>query len=362
MRVDVVGLGDSAQKDVRRFPRCGLAGHAHARGRRAAHPRAMRSSLASLKGTDHVRVAVVGLGDIAQKAYLPVLSATVGISPVLVTRNPETLAAVGDRYRIDDRFTDLDEAAATRPDAAFVHTSTESHVDTVKTLLSQRIPVYVDKPLDLHYARAAETVAFADELGVSLMVGFNRRTAPVYRDVAGWTDKRSVMLEKQRADAPTSPRQTVFDDFIHVVDTLRFFVPSTLEDLTVAGDVDDAGLLHYVAIQFSGSGVLARGFMTRLAGRTEEVLDVVGDGRRRQVIEMAEIRGYGEGESFLRRNEWVSVGVQRGFDDICAEFLGAVREGRLLRADDALRTHAVCEEIVTRLTPSAPATGVSLDG
>ncbi len=296
-----------------------------------------------------MRVAIVGLGDIAQKAYLPVLAATSGVQPVLVTRNAETLETLGAKYRIDECFTDLDEAAATLPDAAFVHTSTDSHVDVVKTLLTQRIPVYVDKPLDLHYGKAAEAVALAGELGVSLMVGFNRRFAPAYREVAEWPDKRAVLLNRHRVNPPAGVRLTVFDDFIHVVDTLRWLVPSTLDDLTVAGHVDDDALLHYVAIQFSGSGVLARGFTSRLAGGTEEVLEVLGAGRRRQVLELAEIRGYGDGETFRRRDEWVPVGVQRGFASICEQFLGAVSRGDLLRADDALRTHAVCEQIVTRL-------------
>jgi virulence factor len=300
-------------------------------------------------GGRDMRVAVVGLGDIAQKAYLPVLAATPGVQPVLVTRNAETLAAVGAKYRIDERFTDLDEAAATRPDAAFVHTSTDSHVQVVKTLLAQRIPVYVDKPLALHYGKAAETVALASELGVSLMVGFNRRTAPAYREVAQWPDKRVVFLNRHRVNPMAGVRLTVFDDFIHVVDTLRYLVPSTLDDMTVAGHVDDEGLLHYVAIQFSGSGVLARGFTSRLAGGTQEMLEVLGTRRQRQILELAEIRGYGDGETFRRRDEWVPVGVQRGFTSICEQFLGSVARGDLLKADDALRTHAACERIVSEL-------------
>ena len=35
-----------------------------------------------------LRVGLIGLGDIAAKAYLPVLAADAGIEPVLITRDP----------------------------------------------------------------------------------------------------------------------------------------------------------------------------------------------------------------------------------------------------------------------------------
>jgi virulence factor len=36
---------------------------------------------------------------------------------------------------------------------------------------------------------------------------------------------------------------------------------------------------------------------------------------------------------------------------MCEEFLAAVREGRVLSARDALRTHEICEEVVRAAAP-----------
>jgi virulence factor len=47
-----------------------------------------------------LRVGVIGLGSIAQKAYLPVLAATPDIELRLCTRDRATLDAIGDAYRI----------------------------------------------------------------------------------------------------------------------------------------------------------------------------------------------------------------------------------------------------------------------
>lgn len=39
-----------------------------------------------------MRIALVGLGDIAQKAYLPLLASDEQVTPLLCTRNPAVLA------------------------------------------------------------------------------------------------------------------------------------------------------------------------------------------------------------------------------------------------------------------------------
>ena len=186
-----------------------------------------------------MRVAVVGLGSIARKAYLPVVTSFRGITPVLVSRTRSSLAAVGDAYRIPDRFDSLTEAIDGGLDAALVHTTSESHPEVVATLLRAGVPVLVDKPLALELESARELVALAR--GVSLMVGFNRRYAPAYRAFADWADRDVVSLQKHRSHAPGPVRQMVLDDFIHVIDTLRFLVPSPLDNLVTTAHVDDLG-------------------------------------------------------------------------------------------------------------------------
>ena len=83
-----------------------------------------------------MRVVMAGLGDIARKAYLPVLAATPGIDLHLATRNRGVLAALGATYRIAHLHDSLDAAlASTRFDAAFVHSATPAHPAMVEALL-----------------------------------------------------------------------------------------------------------------------------------------------------------------------------------------------------------------------------------
>ncbi|WP_298459996.1 Gfo/Idh/MocA family protein [uncultured Cellulomonas sp.] len=293
-----------------------------------------------------MRVGVVGLGSIARKAYLPVLATTPGITPVLVTRNARTLAEVGDAVRASDRFTTVDDAVAAGLDAALVHTPSSTHPEVAGTLLRAGVPVLVDKPLATDAAAAHALVEVAETAGVSLMVGFNRRYAPAVAEVARWADRDLVVLHKHRSHPLGAARDMVFDDFIHVVDTVRFLVPSTLEDLLISTRTSDDGGCRRLAVQFSGDGRLAVGLMSWTAGMSHELLDVVGDGRRRQVTDLGDVVDLADGERLVRRDPWAPATRLRGFDAMCAEFLGAVRDGRRLDARDALVTHDVCERVV----------------
>jgi virulence factor len=300
-----------------------------------------------------VRVGIIGLGSIAQKAYLPVVTAMGGVTPVLVSRTPRKLAEIGTAYRIPDRFESLQDAIGSGLDAALVHTSSPTHPEIVTTLLRGGVPVLVDKPLATDYATARGLVSLADELGASLMVGFNRRYAPAYRAFADWPDRDVVSLQKHRTQEPGSARGMVFDDFIHVIDTLRFLVPSTMADLVIDTNVDGHGRCRRLSVQFTGEGRLAVGVMSWTAGMSHEVLDVIGDGRRRQVTDLADIVDFAGQERVVRRDGWAPVSGLRGFTAMCEDFLAAVAQGRRLDATDALLTHEACERVVQQATAHA---------
>jgi virulence factor len=293
-----------------------------------------------------MRVGIIGLGDIARKAYLPVLAATPGITPVLVTRTPATLAEVGDAFRAPDRFTAVDAAIDAGLDAALVHTPSDTHPEVAGALLRAGVPVLVDKPLATDLPAARDLVALAERTGVSLTVGFNRRFAPAVAELATWDDRDVVVLHKHRAHPLGPARTMVYDDFIHVVDTLRFLVPSTLDDLTISTRTAPDGRCRRLAVQFTGSGRLAVGVMSWTGGMSHELLDVVGDGRRRQVTDLGDVVDLAGQERLVRRDGWAPATRLRGFDAMCAHFLDAVRSGRRLDASDALVTHEVCERVV----------------
>ncbi|ARQ72660.1 Gfo/Idh/MocA family protein [Streptomyces marincola] len=293
-----------------------------------------------------MRIGVIGLGDIAHKAYLPVLTTRPGVQPHLHTRTRATLDRVGDTYRVParQRHSDLDALIEARPDAAFVHAPTEDHPALVTRLLTAGIPTYVDKPLAQRLDEAESVVGLAEDLGVGLAVGFNRRYAPAYAQLVNHP-RDLIVLQKHRKGLPEDPRRMVYDDFIHVVDTLRFLAPSGVDRVTVACRARD-GLLDHVVLQLAGEGFTAVGIMNHRSGSAEEILEVSGQDAKREVRNLAEIIDHKGQPSVRRRGDWVSVARQRGIEQAAVAFLDAVGAGRTPSARDALRTHELCERIV----------------
>ncbi|MEU8030772.1 Gfo/Idh/MocA family oxidoreductase [Streptomyces sp. NPDC049099] len=293
-----------------------------------------------------MKVGCIGLGDIAQKAYLPVLGTQPGIELHLQTRTPATLDRVADTLHLpaDRRHTTLDSLLAAGLDAAFVHAPTAVHPEIVTRLLQAGVPTYVDKPLAYELAESERLVALAEQRGVSLFVGFNRRYAPGYTQCLEHP-RELILLQKNRIGLPEEPRSMILDDFIHVVDTLRFLVPGPVDDVTVHARVQN-GLLHHVVLQLGGAGFTALGVMNRLSGSTEEILEVSGQDTKRQVLNLAEVIDHKGQPTVRRRGDWVPVARQRGIEQAVLVFLDAVRAGKLLSARDALATHELCERVV----------------
>jgi virulence factor len=293
-----------------------------------------------------MRIGVIGLGDIAAKAYLPVLAATPGLDLRLCTRDPEALRRLGDTYRVPSRFSRVDDLIADGIDAAFVHAATAAHVEIVSRLLDAGVHVFVDKPLAYHFADAEKLVRLARARERSLMVGFNRRYAPGYVVLAG-LPRDLVIMQKNRTGLAEDPRVAIFDDFIHVVDTLRFLAPGEITGTRVRTRVV-GGLLEHVVLELDGDGFTALGIMSRVSGAAEETCETMGGGIKRRVLNLGDVVDFTPGETLARRPDWTPVARQRGIEQACHAFLDAVSAGRLLDAGDSLETHMLCEQIVAQ--------------
>ncbi len=292
-----------------------------------------------------MRVLLIGIGDIARKAYLPVLSHRAGLDLHLATRDAAVRDAVGGAFRIAHRHASAEAAlAATSFDAAFVHAATPAHGALVRLLLAHDIPTFVDKPLADRLDEVEALVALAAARATPLVIGFNRRFAPDYVALRGG-DATLFVMEKHRDAQPDTPRRVVFDDFIHVIDTLLWLAPAPVRRHTIETQVVD-GLLHAITLTLAGDGFTAIGTMHRNSGLDEERLDAIGGGARRSVRDLAERVEARGTQTRRRRADWSPVGRQRGFEALCDDFLLAARTRRPVDAAAILATHRLCEAVV----------------
>jgi predicted dehydrogenase len=126
------------------------------------------------------RVAVIGLGGVAQLVHLPILSKLKDIKLVAVAEiNKNRLNAVGDKFGITERFQDykkmLDEVDI---DAVFVCTPTSTHRTITIDCLQAQKHVFVEKPIARKYDEAKEINDAAKKCKRKVMVGMNQRFRP----------------------------------------------------------------------------------------------------------------------------------------------------------------------------------------
>ncbi|MNO44271.1 putative oxidoreductase YceM [compost metagenome] len=297
-----------------------------------------------------MRIAIIGLGDIAQKAYLPVITSIEGIELVFCTRNIDTLNQLSAKYRISKTATDIQQVIDMGVNAAFIHTATESHVNIAEQLIRSGIHVYVDKPISYNYEESLRLAELAKEKGVILMVGFNRRYAPMVAVLKKQKDRRFVMLQKNRKFSPDFARRFIYDDFIHVVDTIRFLAGGEITDVRFTPYVQE-GKLCQAVLHLEGDGFVCTGMMNRDSGANEEVLEVISPGNKWVVEGLnTTVHQYKGEEKHLNFNDWDPVLYRRGFVSIIHHFIDCVREGLEpeISISDALKSHEICEMLVNQ--------------
>ena len=87
-----------------------------------------------------IKVGVIGLGNIAQKAYLPVYSELQDrFEWHLSSRNAEKLAHIQKQFGFQYGSTNSDELITEGVEAVFVHTPTATHYDIIKKFLENKI-------------------------------------------------------------------------------------------------------------------------------------------------------------------------------------------------------------------------------
>lgn len=298
-----------------------------------------------------MRIGIIGLGNICEKAYLPVITAIEGIEIVFCTRNKERLNSLSKKYRINEAVSTIDELINMNIDAAFVHTATESHIEIIEKLLNNNIHVYVDKPISYSYEDSIRVSNLAKEVNKILMVGFNRRFAPMYSNLKNYGTPSVIKLEKNRVNSPKDPVVFVLDDFIHVIDTLRFLMDEEIESINVNGLKRD-GLIYNVVVTMTSKNTTCIAMMNRDSGANEEELEYTSSGKKVIVRNLIDskvlIKNVEENKSF---KDWDTILYRRGFENIINEFINSVKLGVQATPiiEDALKTHKICDEILNKI-------------
>ncbi len=304
-----------------------------------------------------MKIGIIGLGDIAQKAYLPVITQLPGIDLVLCTRNESTLTSLAQQYRIAETCQDYQQLASFGVDAVMIHATTSVHFQVAEYFLKLGIPAFVDKPLADDAEQVEKLYAISAQTAQPLYVGFNRRHIPLYNhhmqgvqqgDLSGL---KSLRWEKNRHNLPGDIRTFIFDDFIHPLDSINIVAKSDLEDVYITQQFHGTDLAR-LDVQWQHNETLLHASMNRHFGITTERVQACYSNKAFEFDSFTEGKLWQDSqEQKLSLKDWTPMLDSKGFRNMLLDWISVIESGKIASdiVERNIASHQLAEAICQRI-------------
>lgn len=143
---------------------------------------------------DTIHWGIIGVGDVTEVKSGPAFYKIEHSELVAVMRrNEEKVKDYARRHHVESWYTNADELINDpRVNAIYIATPPDSHKEyTVKALQSGK-PVYVEKPMAMHYDECMEMIEAAKENNQKLFVAYYRRALPYFLKVKELLEQRAI--------------------------------------------------------------------------------------------------------------------------------------------------------------------------
>ncbi len=182
-----------------------------------------------------LRVGVIGVGEMSRICHLPILADLPQVELVaFCDTNPENLAARGDEYGVQGRYSDHHELFEKEQlDAVCIFVPPFAHTDAELIAADMGIGLFVEKPVTLCMDQAHQIDAAITKAGIINAVGFNERYRKAVDAARPLLAGKSVVLGL--IDRSHGSRATAYwwmieklsggpfvENTIHSVDLLRY--------------------------------------------------------------------------------------------------------------------------------------------
>jgi len=310
-------------------------------------------------------VAVIGAGSHATNEFLPALVRRDVTFRGIASASGLRAAALGKKYGFSFASADVEEVLAdAQTDAVFILTRHDSHADLAARALAAGKDVFVEKPLAINRMQLQRvTASFSSETQV-LMVGFNRRFAPLARDLRESFGTRSQpMAVLYHANVGYRPPQhwlhhpqegggVIVGEACHHIDFCCWLVgaPVVSVDVRCLGG-NGAGYMREDNVQITlafADGSLATVLYLSNGAKAfpTETVEVSCENRSARLIDFRRLE-IGRG---LRRNvKRVWGGGAKGIDDQIGAFVEAVRGGGTIDRASYLQSSELVVDIAEQL-------------
>ena len=202
-------------------------------------------------------------------------------------------------------------------------------------------------------ARAKEMVRCAEENQRVLMIGFNRRYAPVYEWAKNEFADRAPDVCVAFKNRPGTEYRATMENAIHMVDLMRFYCGECVE-ITAHAHFDDPDYENSAAaiLKFDSGAV---GFLlgNRTCGQWMERVELYGGGKTVIVNCPDDITVVDQEQEHTRkmtplRFGWATLEEKMGFQQEMQAFVAAVAGGPEPRtlARDSINTHTLLNRVL----------------
>ena len=319
-----------------------------------------------------LRFGLLGAGRIG-KVHAGAVAANAGAKLVAVADPmPEAAQAIADRSGAEIRTVDA-IMAAKDVDAVLITSPTDLHADMIEAAARAGKAIFCEKPIDLSVERVRRCLAVVAAEKAPLMIGFNRRFDPNFREARARIDAGAIgaveMVSITSRDPGPPPiayirrsgglfRDMTIHDFDMAAyllgeDPVRVFAAaSNLVDpeIGAAGDVDSASLILTTRsgkiAQISNSRRASYGYDQRIEVHGSKGM-VSAENVRKSTVEVANEGGY------LRDPllDFFMTRYTQAYADEIAAFIAAVAAGRPMTpsGEDGLKALQMADAAVKSL-------------
>lgn len=303
---------------------------------------------------DKVRVGVIGVGYVSQNNFMPVLPRMDDVEIVGIMANHLEKAQWAQRMcGAENAVATLEELVDLGLDGAFVLTPKACHAQQIEFLLNAGVDVYSEKPMATTLKDAARMVELSEKTGKKLMIGFNRRYAPVVqRAKEVYTNVLPDVIIGQK-NRPATEYHATLENAVHIVDLMRFFGGEVRDVHAISKYTDPDYETFTTAMLHFENGAAGMLIADRSSGQWEETIEIHG-GNHSVQIKMPDSVTIVDGEAMHTTEMtpmamgWARSEDKLGFSYAIRHFVDCLKEGKtpLTNAQDAFKTHVLLDQIL----------------
>ncbi|MFS0951717.1 Gfo/Idh/MocA family protein [Enterococcus thailandicus] len=298
-----------------------------------------------------MKIGVIGVGNIAEKAYLPTYAKNQGtLTFYFATRNEQTKKRIKEMYGFSHLYETIDELIAEKIEACMIHAATKVHYELAKRCLEQGIHVFIDKPLSTSLHEVAELQALAKKHQVVLMIGFNRRFAPMVEELKQLPNKRLIQLQKNRIAAQETTEFVVYDLFLHLVDTAVYLLDEPITQVN-SKIIEKNDYLELAMLHLETANQTAILTMDLRSGANTEQYQVTSEQGTYEVRNLTQMTIQQEGQTRQKEfGDWTNTLEKRGFEPMIMAFFEQIQHtqpnNQRLKQTGVYQSHELCEQMI----------------